>query len=164
MRASDDLAALALLLGRLERLNEAVVTGVCAAERVSPAEFRVLAMLRHGTAGEAVRPTDISRWVVQTSGGLTATLRRLEMAGRVERVPDPDDGRVRRVALTDDGAAFYDRLLGILTSRYDDALAGLDIEATTTAVRSLIDALERTTGRASSSEADLSVLMSAGGS
>ena len=99
MSAPAPLAALVLLLGRLERLNESLVAEVCSSRGVSPGEFRVLAMLRHGGPEDGVRPTEISRWVVQTSGGLTATLHRLERDGRAERVPDPRDGRGRLVSV-----------------------------------------------------------------
>ncbi len=85
----------------------------------------------------------IARYVVQTSGGLTATLRRLEDTGRITRLDDPDDRRGRLVALTATGTAFYDQLLGELTERYAKALDTVDIEQTTATVRRLIDAFER---------------------
>jgi DNA-binding MarR family transcriptional regulator len=157
-----EVAALGLLLGRLERLNESLVVDVCSAEGVSPAELRVLAMLRHGTPTEGVRPTAISRWVVQTSGGLTATLRRLEAAGRIERVEDPDDGRGRRVILTEAGRAFYDRLFEDLTDRYTTVLSGLDVGATTDAVKTVIDVFERSAGLTPTADWDLTRLITAG--
>jgi DNA-binding MarR family transcriptional regulator len=156
-----DVAGLGLLLGRLERLNESLVVEVCSADGVSPAELRVLAMLRHGAPPDGVRPTDISRWVVQTSGGLTATLRRLEGAGRIERTEDPDDGRGRRVSLTAAGRAFYDRLFTELTDRYAYVLDGLDAEATTDAVKTVIDAFERAAGLTPTADWDLTRTLAA---
>ena len=155
MPPTADVAALGLLLGRLERLNESLVVEVCTAEGVSPGELRVMAMLRHGAPAEGARPTEISRWVVQTSGGLTATLRRLEAAGRVERVDDPEDGRGRRVSLTEAGRAFYDQLFDDLGARYAEVLDDLDIEETTEVVKVVIDAFERSAGLAPTVEWDL---------
>ena len=100
--ADTDLPTLTLLLGRLGRLNEAAVNDVCAQHGTTSAEVRVLLMLSHRPEG-AASPSDIARFVVQTSGGLTATLRRLEADGHVERRPDPHDGRGRLVALTPAG-------------------------------------------------------------
>ena len=150
MTDSTDLATLVMLLGRLERLNEAFVTDACRRHGVTPAELRVLAALRHGVAQGPVRPTDIGRWVVQTSGGLTATLRRLENDGRIARVADDDDGRVRLVALTDDGARFYDELLDELVDRYARAFADLDVHLSLEAIRPLLAAFERTADTAAS--------------
>jgi DNA-binding MarR family transcriptional regulator len=133
---------LALLLGRLERLNEAFVADICRRHDLSSSELRVLAMLRHGR-GRPVSPTTIGRWVVQTSGGLTATLKRLERRQYIERLPDPDDGRGRLVALTDQGASSYDAALDDLRGRYESVLADIDTEEALPLVRELVDAFER---------------------
>src|SRR4051794_3602415 len=80
----NELGTLTLLLGRVGRLNELLSTEVCQAHNVTLAEVRALAALRD--AGEPVRPGVLSDRVVQTSGGLTATLRRLEGDGRIRRI------------------------------------------------------------------------------
>jgi DNA-binding MarR family transcriptional regulator len=49
-------------------------------------------------------PTQLSRIVLQTTSGMTKTLRRLEAAALVERIPDPDDRRGRLVRLTTAGS------------------------------------------------------------
>ena len=140
-----DLTTLTLLLARVGRLSESLALDVCAARGTTPAEFRVLALLRHRPGG-AGSPSDIARWVVQTSGGLTATLRRLEADGHVERRPDPDDGRGRLVALTDRGRAFHDELLDELVERHRPAVADLGLDVTLHTVRGLVAGLERANG------------------
>ena len=80
---------------------------------------------------------------MQTSGGLTATLNRLERAGHIERRADPEDGRGRLVAITDEGIDFADRALAALTAEYEAAFSGVDADRALIAVRSLIDVLER---------------------
>jgi DNA-binding MarR family transcriptional regulator len=139
---SAELATLVVLLGRLERLNESFVGEACRSRDISPSELRVLAVLRLSAEQGPLRPTTISRRVVLSSGGLTATLRRLEGTGRVTRVDDPDDGRVRLVALTGDGARFYDELFADLLERYRQVLEGLGTDAVLAAVRQLVAALE----------------------
>ena len=92
------------LLGRLGRLTEAVATDVCARVDLTPAELRVLSYLAHSDGGTA-SPRSLARFIVQTSGGLTATLHRLEQQHLIERRPDPADGRGRLVVLTELGRA-----------------------------------------------------------
>ncbi|MGI9604354.1 MAG: MarR family winged helix-turn-helix transcriptional regulator [Acidimicrobiales bacterium] len=140
---SGDTATLALFLGRLERLNESLVTDVCKRHGVSPSEFRVLAMLRHGSGERPVSPSTIAHWVVQTSGGLTATLGRLEADGRVNRVADPDDGRGRLVVLTEAGSSFHDELFDDLVERYALVLGDIDGREASEMIRTLIGAFER---------------------
>jgi DNA-binding MarR family transcriptional regulator len=132
---------LALLLGRLERLNESYLADLCRQHDLGPSELRVLAMLRHGRSGP-ISPTVIGSWIVQTSGGLTATLGRLEQAGHVERLPDPDDGRGRLVALTPGGRAAYDAVFDDLQRRYDRTLADIDVDVALPVVRALVRAFE----------------------
>lgn len=144
-----DPTTFALLLGRLSRLNEAAVTAVCADRGTTPAEVRVLSLLVHRADG-AASPSDIARFVVQTSGGLTATLRRLEADGNIERRSDPSDGRGRLVALTDSGRVFHERVIAAIVARTQTAVAGLDLESLDTTVRALVDAFERAEGSPSS--------------
>lgn len=146
MSSTGEETTLVLLLGRLERLNDALVNQVCNQQGVSPGELRVLAMLRHGADPEGIRPVDIGRWVVQTTGGLTATISRLEAGGRIERRTDPDDARAKRVVLTEDGRSFYDSLLAELEHRYGIIFDQIDVESSLASVRDLINAFERAGG------------------
>jgi DNA-binding MarR family transcriptional regulator len=142
-------AELALLLGRLERLNESIVAETCRRHDLGPSELRVLAMLRHGR-DDPISPTTISSWIIQTSGGLTATLRRLEQDGRIERQADPDDGRGRLVEMTETGRATYDATFDDLRAGYERALVDIDVDAALLVVRDLVNALERSSDTRSS--------------
>lgn len=144
-----DLTTLTLLLGRLSRLNEAAVTAVCADHGTTPAEVRVLSLLVHRGDG-AASPSDIANYVVQTSGGLTATLRRLETDGHIERRPDPSDGRGRLVTMTATGRTFHEQVLAAIVVRTEAALRDLDLVAVDAAVRQLVGAFEHAEGSASS--------------
>jgi DNA-binding transcriptional ArsR family regulator len=53
----------------------------------------VLAALRRAGQPYRVTPTDLYRALMRTSGAITHTLRRLEYAGLVERLLNPEDGR-----------------------------------------------------------------------
>lgn len=136
------------LLGRLGRLTETVAVDVCAADDLTPAELRVLSLLAHRDGGMA-SPRDIARFVVQTSGGLTATLNRLEQQALIERRPDPADGRGKLVVLTPSGRERQDR---VVRSLADATVGELDADLAELAplLRSLVDSLERTAGLPSS--------------
>lgn len=144
-----DLASLTLLLGRLSRLNESVVADVCADHGITPAETRVMSLLVH-RPDRSASPSDIADFVVQTSGGLTATLRRLEADGLVEREADPLDGRGRLVVLTDAGETVHARVIGAIVVRVTRIVDGLDLPVVDDQVRLLVDAFERDGGLPSS--------------
>jgi DNA-binding MarR family transcriptional regulator len=132
-----DPLTLTFLLGRLGRLTDSMTTDICAEAATTPAEIRVLAYLVHAPEHTA-RPSDVARFVVQTSGGLTATL--------IERRPDPTDGRGKLVVLSGDGRRLYDAVITRLTDATTAAVAGLDLDDVGTHVRDLIIALERAAG------------------
>lgn len=140
-----DPLTLTFLLGRLGRLTDSMTTDICAEAATTPAEIRVLAYLVHAPEHTA-RPSDVARFVVQTSGGLTATLSRLESAGLIERRPDPTDGRGKLVVLSEDGRRLHDTVITRLTDATTAAVADLDLDDVGTHVRDLIIALERAAG------------------
>jgi DNA-binding MarR family transcriptional regulator len=93
-------------------------------------------------------PTFLGRYVLQTSGGMTKTLRRLQDDGLVERVPDEHDRRVSYVQLTEKGRALTTRTLSALVQEWDDALraADVDVDEAMAMVTTLLAILERLTG------------------
>ena len=66
-------------------------------------EFDVLATLRRAGEPYALRPTELYRSLMISSGGLTARLDRLEGAGLIRRRAAEDDARSVIVELTRDG-------------------------------------------------------------
>jgi DNA-binding MarR family transcriptional regulator len=99
-------------------------------------EFDVLSALRRSGAPYELTPGQLVRQTLVGSGTTTNRLDRLESRGLIDRRPDPEDGRVRRVRLTDRGrdrvdAAVADllererRLLGGLSEPERNTLAGL---------------------------------------
>ncbi len=53
--------------------------------------------------GGSRSPQDLARALQVTKGAMTNTLKRLEAKSLVDIQPDPDDGRAKRVTLTDAG-------------------------------------------------------------
>ena len=73
---------------------------------LSATEYSVLATLRKSPPPHALRPSDIYRGMLLTSGGLTKVLKSLEGRGWISRHEDPDDRRGSIVQLTDAGIEF----------------------------------------------------------
>jgi DNA-binding MarR family transcriptional regulator len=71
-------------------------------------DLRVLFALRRTGAPFRMRPTDLFRALLVSSGTMTRLVDRLEAGGLVERIPDPADGRSLLVALTENGLAVVD--------------------------------------------------------
>ncbi len=121
-----------------------------AAERVMPdglsmAGFTVLNhMIRLRHARRA--PAQIASAVQVTKGAMTGTIKRLEAQGWVEIVPDPKDGRGKRVSVTPAGRAVRDEAVGRLAPAFAALFQAVDaarIEAllpTLQAVRRALDA------------------------
>lgn len=93
-------------------------------------------------------PTFLSRYVVQTSGGMTRTLRRLEDDGLVTRVPDESDGRVSFVQLTKEGKHLATQSQSVLFKEWQDTLElrGVDLDDAMATVTKLLETLETLTG------------------
>src|SRR4051812_29564896 len=67
-----------------------------------PREYGVLYAL--SSAPDGLRITELGEDVLLTQPGMSRLIARLEAAGLVERVDDPDDGRACRIRLTEAGA------------------------------------------------------------
>src|SRR5680860_1892425 len=79
-------------------------------------------MLECAGPSHRLRPSVLAVGLAQSTGGMTATLRRLESEGLIERVPDPADVRATFAVLTPrgrrTGLASYDAM----ARRYEELL------------------------------------------
>lgn len=123
-------------ISRLAQLLQAELERVFTAYGVNGGEFDVLASLRRAGKPYRLTPTELSRALMVTSGGMTKRLAALEERGLIRRDPDPNDGRSTTVSLTGEGKRLVDailpehvaneeRLLGELSSKERAELAGL---------------------------------------
>jgi DNA-binding MarR family transcriptional regulator len=76
---------------------------------LEPGWFDLLAALRRAGPPYELNPSALVETTMLTSGGITKRLDRLEVAGLVERRPDPDDRRGTLVRLTRNGKHAIDR-------------------------------------------------------
>lgn len=95
-----------------------------AAANVSLATFDLLSAVR-GSGGKATQ-ADVARRLGVTPPTLSESVKAAVTRGLLEQVPDPDDGRLKRLRLTKEGGRTLDIILEGIT-RVDEAmLKGLD--------------------------------------
>lgn len=110
-RPDLDLAAACTLL-RLERVNqlhERRLQEISSTVGLQTGELYVLLALRRSGKPYELRPTDLFRALLVTSGAMTKRVARLQEGGFILRVSANDDGRSELVRLTAKGLATADR-------------------------------------------------------
>ena len=121
--ASSKGASIAHLLIRTARLmNEAGLKRVQADPRYAGTRAAHLAVFPHLDL-EGTRLTELARRMGVTKQAVSQVVDDLERLEAVERQPDPEDGRAKRVVFTDKGRAFMLEGLGVLQSLDAEALA-----------------------------------------
>ncbi len=97
--------------GRLTAVLRKAVIEAMAPHELSEAEYNVLAALRRSGSPYHLSPSEVSRSLLFTSGGLTPVLDRLESRGLVKREPDGEDRRKLKVRLTRAGLDLHAQAL-----------------------------------------------------
>ncbi|WP_407158283.1 MarR family winged helix-turn-helix transcriptional regulator [Bradyrhizobium sp. STM 3557] len=110
-RPDLDLAAACTLLRleRVNRLHEIRLQEISKAVGLQTGELYVLLALRRAGKPYELRPTDLFRALLVTSGAMTKRVSRLQDRGFVLRVSASDDGRSELVRLTAKGLSTADR-------------------------------------------------------
>jgi DNA-binding MarR family transcriptional regulator len=140
-------------ISRLAQLVQAEVEPVFVLHGVNGGEFDVLAALRRAGQPYRLTPTELSRALIVTSGGMTKRLNALEGRGLIRRRPDPRDGRSTAVSLTREGKRLTEaillehvsneeRLLGDMSQKERADLAAL-LEALAVSLGDGVDARTR---------------------
>jgi DNA-binding MarR family transcriptional regulator len=104
--------AMACTLLRLERVNqfhEMRLQEISKTIGLQTGELYVLLALRRSGRPYELRPTDLFRALLVTSGAMTKRVARLQQGGFILRVSANDDGRSELVRLTAKGLATADR-------------------------------------------------------
>ncbi len=129
------------VFGRIHRISKKLgaVLGHARTEYgLGRGEFDVMASIRRSGEPFILSPKQISATLMLSSGGLTGRLDKLESAGYIERLPDPDDRRGLKVKMTDEGRRVIDAAVGAGLDIQDRLLAALNAEE-----RRRLDALLR---------------------
>ncbi len=104
---------------------------------LTDSQFNVLHLLRFQTGPDgAVNQTQLGRMLLVNRSNVTGLVDRMEQAGWLERVDDPEDRRMKRIRLTPAGRKLIDRLdkaytrkvetiMGVLSEREQSELCRL---------------------------------------
>ncbi|MEU0089759.1 MarR family transcriptional regulator [Kribbella sp. NPDC006257] len=107
---------------------------------LTTAEFDVLASLRRAGAPYRMKPTDLSRSLLLSSGGTSNVTNQLAGRGLVVREADPEDGRGTQIRLTEQGIEKAEDAVTAAARAHDQMWSGLpaeQLEAATVALRAL---------------------------
>ena len=120
MSTDDDL----LLRDALVQMSFEVMgrlTQLAAEEGMSLTQLRVLGVLRDRTP----RMADLAKGLGLDRSSVTGLIDRAQQRGLVERVAEEGDGRVVRVALTDEGLRTAERMVARMSELLTDVVAPL---------------------------------------
>jgi DNA-binding MarR family transcriptional regulator len=126
------------------RINKAMDQTLAEHELTLP-DWKVLNSLRVHKEGRRSSPGELAADLELSSGAMTSRLDRLEHAGYVRRLPDPDDRRGIVVELTDEGASAWEKTAGVQARReafFASALTRAELKQLNGLLRKVMLALE----------------------
>ncbi len=115
-------------LGRTTAYIDAAINARLAEFGLSRSSWDVLASLRRSGSPYQLSPTELYQALMRTSGAMTHRLYRLERAGLIIRLPDPEDGRGLLVQLTADGVQLVEQVASTHLDNERSLLAALSIQ------------------------------------
>ncbi|MGH1506144.1 MAG: MarR family winged helix-turn-helix transcriptional regulator [Acidimicrobiales bacterium] len=121
-------------MATIARLNRSRALAMQAVEAAlteagsSLADFDVLAALRRQGAPYRLTPSRIAESLMLSASGTTSRVDRLERAGLVERVADPDNRRTMPVQLTATGFAEAERLVRLVVETEAHVMGALSVD------------------------------------
>lgn len=120
------------LVPRVMRLADLYDTEMARVSRsfdLKPGWLDVLSALRRIGSPYQMSATELARWVLLSSGGMTNRLDRMEDAGLVRRRPDPSDRRGVLIELTPAGRRVIDAAIDAHLALYEELIGGALTEA-----------------------------------
>ncbi|WP_345557823.1 MarR family winged helix-turn-helix transcriptional regulator [Nonomuraea rosea] len=135
-------------LTRLHQQFDQAVKAELAELGLTYAEFDVLAALNRAEPPTyRLRPSELSKALFLTSGGISNVLQRLTAAGYVEREANSGDARSRWVQLTDEGRRMAVAGLEAAARGYEEVAGGVPEETLRAAADTLREVMSHTSRR-----------------
>ncbi len=100
-------------VGKLERTFKRLYEETLDAFGLSWGEWKVITCLRYGGSPYRSSPSRLSDECDLSTGAMTARLDKMEAAGTIRRLPDPDDRRGVVIELTDQGHALWQEVIDL---------------------------------------------------
>ena len=104
---------------------------------LTPAEFDVLAALRRAGQPYRMKPNELTKALLLSSGGISNVVNHLVAAGLVTRDADHDDRRGTWVSLTADGVRLAEKAVLANAAAHAEVFAGIPTEVVTNATEAL---------------------------
>jgi DNA-binding MarR family transcriptional regulator len=125
-RPEIDAGGMALVprLMRLAHLYDKEMAQVSRSFGLKPGWLDVLSALGRMGPPYRMSATELARWVLLSSGGMTNRLDRMEEAGLLRRRPDPSDRRGVLVELTQRGRKVIDAAIDAHLALYEELAGG----------------------------------------
>lgn len=111
---------------RLQRFLDQRVDAALAEAGLTRGEINVLATLRRAGPPHELTPTELYRGLLLSSGAMTHRIDQLEERGYVRRIPDQQDRRRTRVALTSAGLEAVDAAMDLHVANLEAQLGFLE--------------------------------------
>ncbi len=93
---------------------------------LTDSQFNVLYLLRDQCGPDGtLNQTELGRMLVVNRSNVTGLVDRMEQAGWVQRLDDPDDRRVKRIQLTPAGRRLLDRVDDVYMERVEAVMQAL---------------------------------------
>jgi DNA-binding MarR family transcriptional regulator len=122
-------------IGGLDRRFHRALDETLAEFNLDTAEWKLLGRLvREASWGEPgsspdkahrTSPGELAKFMELSSGAMTNRLDRLEQAGLIRRLPDPNDRRAIQVEATDEGRRLYEETVGVQAQKEQLVAAAL---------------------------------------
>ena len=109
---------------RLAHLYDGEMARVSRSFGLKPGWLDLLSALRRIGPPHRMSATELARWVLLSSGGMTNRLDRMEEAGLIRRRPDPADRRGVLVELTPRGRRVIDAAIDAHLALYEELVSG----------------------------------------
>ncbi|MGW7573122.1 MarR family winged helix-turn-helix transcriptional regulator [Streptomyces sp. NPDC054765] len=124
-------------ISRLAGALEAATRGVLPELGLTVAEFDILVALRRAGEPYRMKPNELVRALLLSSGGISNVVNHLAGRGLVLREPSPDDGRSTMIRLTPDGKRTAERAVRAHADAHEAVFAESSPTAVDAATRAL---------------------------
>jgi DNA-binding MarR family transcriptional regulator len=96
-------------IARIYSLIDRVISDLLSKYELSSAKFNILLVVKHVGGKEGIAQNEISKKLLVTTSNVTRMIDRLEKEKLVRRVALEGDRRVKRILITEKGAALLDK-------------------------------------------------------
>lgn len=126
-------------IAQLARALDQATRGVLPELGLTVAEFDILVALRRAGEPYRMKPNELARALLLSSGGISNVVNHLAERGLVRREPSPDDGRSTMIRLTPDGVRTAERAVRANADAHEAVFAEASPTAVDAATRALRD-------------------------